>query len=127
MYRLIAAYERGDLEPVDVELGEMPSYAGHAMQAAAADIALLIGLRLAVDEGRPLPYATSFAAERLGLVDKGHASRALRSLVKAGVVLYVGRLPRRPNGPREGTKLYAALSGIPEGASGVKGAAEHVG
>jgi hypothetical protein len=67
---------------------------------------LLIGLRLAVDEHRPLPYSTRFCAERCGLHDQGHASRVLRALVDAGVIRYVESL--EPRGKRDGTKLYQA-------------------
>ena len=88
------------------------------MRAAAKDMALLMGLRLAVDEDRPLPYSTTLACRRLNLgEDPRRASRVLRSLVRAEVVLNVGRMPRRPGGPPDGTKLYLPPGGFPDGAS----------
>ena len=94
----------------------MPPGAGRLMCAAAEDMRLLMGLRLAVDDDRPLPYAASFAAWRLGLGrDKRRASRVIRALVRAGVVEEVGALPRIPDGPPNGTKLYAPPAGALEG------------
>ena len=75
------------------------------MHDVAADIRLLLGLRLAVDEQRPLPYSARFCAERCRLRDHCQASRALRSLEQIGVVK-VGRL--KPRGKPDGTKTYAA-------------------
>jgi hypothetical protein len=67
------------------------------MRDVAEDIRLLIGLRLAVDEHRPLPYSTRFCAERCGLHDQAHASRVLRQLERAGVVERGGTLDPRGN------------------------------
>ena len=103
---LIRDHDRGLLEPADVELGELPTGASPAMRKVAADIRLLLGLRLAVDDDRPLPYSTRFGAERCGLHDQAHASRVLRALVEAGVIRYVESLD--PRGKPDGTKLYAA-------------------
>jgi hypothetical protein len=76
------------------------------MQTVAADIRLLLGLRLAVDEDRPLPYSTRFCAERCGLHDQAQASRVLRALERVGVVERAGTLD--PRGKPDGTKLYQA-------------------
>jgi hypothetical protein len=104
---LIRDHERGLLEPVDVELGELPAGASRAMQKVAADVRLLLGLRLAVDEDRPLPYSARFCAERCPLLrDHRQASRVLRQLVRAGVIECVGAL--KPRGKPDGTKLYQA-------------------
>lgn len=62
LHGLIRDHDAGRLEPVDVRLGELPANASPAMRRVAEDIALLIGLRLAVDEPRPLPYSTRFCA-----------------------------------------------------------------
>ena len=105
MLGLVRDPDAGRLEPVDVRLGEIPAKASPAMRRVAADVRLLIGLRLAVDDDRPLPYSTRFCAERCGLHDQAHASRVLRALVEAGVIRYVDSLERR--GKRDGTKLYA--------------------
>lgn len=101
---LVRDHDRGRLEPLPVELGELPVGASRAMQKVATDLRLLIGLRLAVDEDRPLPYSTRFCAERCGLRDQAQASRVLRSLERVGVVECVGRL--KPRGKPDGTKLY---------------------
>jgi hypothetical protein len=92
------------LEPERVELGEMPSDATRPMVVIAEHMRVLMGLRLKAGEDRPLPYACSMAAD-IGIDDKAVAWRALRRLVKAGVVDYVGNMP--PRGFREGTRLYA--------------------
>jgi hypothetical protein len=81
------------------------------MRAVADDIRLLIGLRLAVDEYRPLPYSTRFCAERCGLLHHTQASRVLRQLVDAGVIESAGALPARGKG--DGTKLYQVPGGNP--------------
>ena len=99
-------YEAGRLEPLDVALGELPTGASVAMRRVADDIRLLLGLRLAVDEDRPLPYSTRFCAERCGLHDQAHASRVLRQLEQAGVIERGGTLT--PRGKPDGTKLYRA-------------------
>jgi hypothetical protein len=84
------------------------------MHAVARDLRLLMGLRLAVDEHRPLPYATTLCAQRCGLRDPKQASRVLRALVRLGVIDHVGSLPAR--GKPDGTKLYAPpLQGAPVG------------
>jgi hypothetical protein len=92
------------LEPIDMALGALPAGASRAMHDVAADIRLLLGLRLAVDDDRPLPYSTRFCAERCGLRDHGQASRVLRALERAGVIERAGRLD--PRGKPDGTKLY---------------------
>jgi hypothetical protein len=76
------------------------------MRDVADDVRLLIGLRLAVDEDRPLPYSTRFCAERCGLHDQAHASRVLRQLEQAGVIASAGAMTAR--GKPDGTKMYRA-------------------
>ena len=67
---------------------------------------LLLGLHLAVDDDRPLMYSTRFCAWRMGWRtasgdwDKKRASRVLSKLVGAGVISWVGELPRSK------TRLY---------------------
>ena len=122
LYDLIVEHDRGRLQPVDVTLGAMPLNAGWLMREIAKDMRLLMGLRLAVEEDRPLPYAASFAARRVGLGgDKRRASRAIRALVRTGVVEEAGALPRQAGGPPDGTKLYAAPRlAVERGAVGVE-------
>jgi DNA-binding XRE family transcriptional regulator len=55
MRLLLDDYRAGRLRPRDVRLGEMPTYATPLMRTIAADMRLRIGLRLAVDDDRPLP------------------------------------------------------------------------
>ena len=76
------------------------------MRDAAKDIALLMGLRLAKDEARSLPYSASFAARRLGLgKDKRRANRVLRELIRAGVI-FVDEDARCANGQRMRTRCF---------------------
>jgi hypothetical protein len=96
----------GLLEPVAVKLGEIPPTATAAMRRVAEDIRLLLGLRLAVSEDRPLPYSTRFCAKRCELRDHREASRVLAQLEKAGVVKCAGAM--KPRGMPFGTKLYRA-------------------
>lgn len=105
LHRLEDAHDAGQLQPLHVQLGEMPPTAGPIMHSIAEHMRLRMGLRLAVGDDRPLPYATSEAV-RAGLAkDKATASNAINALVRAGVVEYVGRLkPLRPG--LDGTKLY---------------------
>jgi hypothetical protein len=70
---LIRDHERGELEPIDVALGGLPAGASEAMRDVAADIRLLLGLRLAVDEDRPLPYSARFCAEAAGQAGRHEA------------------------------------------------------
>ena len=106
MRTLLEEHRAGRLEPVPVRLGDMPARASRAMHAVAEDMALRMGLRLAVDEDRPLPYAATEVVKAGILSDPRRASRTIRRLVEAGVVLHVGALPPR-RGMGYGTKLYA--------------------
>lgn len=109
----LSEYRAGKLIPVEVELGEMPSSAGAVMVAVATHMRLLMGLRLALGDDRPLPYAASLPV-RAGLArDKGTASKAIRQLVGFGVVRHVGQLPPLRPG-QDGTKLYAPPGGHDE-------------
>jgi hypothetical protein len=70
---------------------------------------LLMGLRLAEGETRPLPYPASVPVA-VGLTgDKIQASRILRRLVTAGVVHDAEPLKKYKRGDRllDGTKCYA--------------------
>jgi hypothetical protein len=106
LYGLLERFARQEIEPNPVELGELPPGAGHVQQAMAENIELLIGLRLAVMEDRPLPYSCRFAARQLGMQDHRFAARVIRSLVKAGVIVEAGVLPP-VKGIAKPTKLYA--------------------
>ena len=103
---LISEHRAGRLQPADVKLGELPAAAGTAQRAVADHIRWLMGLRLAVGDDRPLPYATSMAVKAGLVADQGTASAVIRALVRFRVIDYVGALrPLRPG--LDGTKLYA--------------------
>ncbi len=103
---LLDRYKAGTLEPEEPALGEMPERPGSAMAGIATHMKLLMGLRRANGDYRPLPYATSMAV-RAGLVaDKGTASKAIRRLVAAGVVERGDSLKPSRKG-LDGTKTYA--------------------
>lgn len=103
---LVGEWQDGRLTPAEITLGTMPTRAGDAQRAVADHMRLLMGLRLAAGDARPLPYAASMAV-RAGLVpDKGTASAAIRALVRMKVIAHVGELPKTRPGI-DGTKLYA--------------------
>jgi hypothetical protein len=89
----------------------MPPNPTPGMVRVAADIALLMGLRLVVGDDSPLPYATGFAAERMGWQHKAQASREIHRLVDAGVIDCLGEL--KPLGKGNGTKTYAPPASMP--------------
>jgi hypothetical protein len=109
LWTLLLAYRAGLLEPADDHLGELPPDATSDMRAVAVDMRLLLGLRRAVGEKRPLAYSCRFAADRCGLT-KEAASRTIRALEAAGVVDCVDEAPSR--GRRRGLKLYAAPAAL---------------
>ncbi|MDP1857211.1 MAG: hypothetical protein Q8K82_00990 [Gemmatimonadaceae bacterium] len=84
----------------------MPAHAGQVMRAMGAHIRLLMGLRRAAGDYRPLPYALSEAVRAGVAKDKPTASRARASLVDGKVIAHVGQLPPLRPG-LDGTKLYA--------------------
>jgi hypothetical protein len=107
---LEAMWKAGKLEPVPVQLGELPPHAGSVMRHIAEHLRLRMGLRAAVGDERPLPYALSEAVNAGIAIDKAAASRAIGALVRAKVIDHVGSLPGRlaPDGTTlSGTKLYA--------------------
>jgi hypothetical protein len=119
-------YRAGRRQPIPVRLGEMPPDATPLMHEIADHMARRMGLRLTVDDDRPLPYATTEAVRAGFAANPPQASRAIARLVKAGVIRHVGNMPRRPGGPPDGTKLYAPPLALPGEAVGVEGEAEAV-
>jgi hypothetical protein len=111
LYGLIAEHEARLLTPVDIrlDLSELGPRAT-TMRRVALDMQLLMGLRAAVDEYRPLPYSASLCARRNGLHDERHASRVLRTLEKRKVIRSVDPLDPRLTPDRtklrDGTKCY---------------------
>jgi hypothetical protein len=106
MRRLLDDHRAGLIEAVDVELGPMPADASPLMRAIAEDMRTRIGLQLAVEDFRPLPYACSEAVNAGLCRYKEQASRAINRLVEAGVVEDAGAMERR--GWPRGTRLYRA-------------------
>jgi putative DNA primase/helicase len=103
---LLAEYEAGRLTPANVPLGELPIDVTDDARLVAEHMQLLIGLRAAVCEDRPLPYSARWAAKRLGWgTNHRRASRAIRSLCVAGVIDDAEPMPAR--GKPNGTKTYA--------------------
>jgi hypothetical protein len=100
---LLVAHAAGELEPVPITL-DLPPRAGRMMRAVATDLALLFGLRSAVGDKRSLPYATSWAAERLS-EDPRNLGRTLHALVKRGTIGRAGVLPPL-DGRSRGTTKY---------------------
>jgi hypothetical protein len=99
-------YKAGELPLVDIRIGKLPDKATCDMRQIADDMRLLFGLSYAAGERRPMPYSCRFAARRMGWRN-GHnrANSAIRDLVKARVIDFVGELP--PRGHARGTALYA--------------------
>src|SRR4051812_47845061 len=128
MRLLLYDHRAGRLRPCDVRLGEMPTCATSLMRGIAADMRLRMGLRLAVDDDRPLPYAPSEAVGSGLARHKMQASRAIRQLWRRASC---PRVPRRTSSdgaradaaPRDGSghrardargchELCAALPGL---------------
>ena len=105
---LVSEWQEGLRTPAEVTFGPMPARAGEIQRNVADHMRLLMGLRIAAGDERPLPYAASMPVKAGLAPDKGTASQAIRALVRMGVVEHVGELPRTRHGI-DGTKLY----GIP--------------
>ena len=105
--KLLEQHRDGLLEPVDLGI-EIPTHAPADAKALAEDLALLLGLRAAVGDTRPLPYATKWACARLNWGERpARASRALKWLCDNGVIHHAENLPPK-SGVRDGTKCYLA-------------------
>jgi hypothetical protein len=102
---LVRAWRAGQITPVPVKLGELPPDASDGMRVITKHMELLFGLRFAVDDDRPLPYAYSMAVAA-GVRSRPAAQRALARMVAAGVVVDAGELKPLP-GRQYGTRLYA--------------------
>ena len=105
LYELEAAWRKGELEPVDVQLGEMPDWATPTMRAIADHMRLLMGLRLTRADDRPLPYALSMAIKAGIAANETAASRAIEQLARAGVI--VRSDPLQPRNGLRGTNTFA--------------------
>lgn len=87
------AYEIGAFAPYPVTLPKLPFNASPAAQQARAGFELLVGLRWADGEHRPVAWAVRFAAAWCGLSHRD-AQVATRALRGAGVVVESGRIGR---------------------------------
>ena len=98
---------RGELVPVDVGI-EAPAHLDLTARLVLEDMASLMGLFVAAGEFRPMPYASTWCAERMGwpgVAGQRRASRAIVALQKMGLVRCTATL--KPTGPgRKGTKCF---------------------
>jgi hypothetical protein len=107
---LLAQRAAGEIEPVPVYLPALPTDANPSMRKVAKFFALVRGLRLAVDDDRPVIFGVAWVAGHLGWTEM-RVSRALQKLraPEVGVLQLVGSMPGR--GGRRGTHLYVPGSG----------------
>ncbi len=101
---LLVCHAQGTLEPLPVDLPELPVDAPPLARLVVEDMALLFGLRLAALDDRPVPVSCRWQADRLRLHYKS-VNRMHRYLVEVGVLRSVGAMPSR--GGKRGTRLYA--------------------
>lgn len=108
---LLERYHAGLLEPESVELPvELLPPRATMLRALAGQIALWMGLRLAVFEYRPMPISQRFIARKMdwrlstGESDRDAGRRALKALVRYGVLVPGEPMPRR--GGWEGTRTF---------------------
>jgi hypothetical protein len=99
---LLAEHYAGRLEPVPVPLPPLPPSHSPIVPRVRDFYTLVRGLRLRVDDDRPVPFACGWVADKLG-VPKITAWRALRTLTEAGVLVSKGQLPGRGG---RGTELF---------------------
>jgi hypothetical protein len=109
MPELLERVARGELLPWRVELAPLPARAGANVRTVADDLERLFGVLAAAGDERPLLYGSRWAAGRLDM-DREVVSRALRCLVRAGVIRHVRSL-RPQNGGREGPRCYSLGEG----------------
>jgi hypothetical protein len=100
---LLHDYERGAIEPLPVKL-RLADDVPPVVRRVADDLELLFGLRAAVMDDRPLPYACRWRTGEMGLGYRTVA-RALEALVACGAVVECD--PEAPAfGRLVGTKMY---------------------
>lgn len=91
---LLADFARGALVPVPVSLPNVPADAPLAVMKVVGDVELLLGLRLAVGDTRPLPYACRWRTSALGL-NYRTVNRILLTLVETGALIRDEPMPGR--------------------------------
>jgi hypothetical protein len=99
----LLAYETGTFSPLDVLVPSLPDGAAEAAHRARRGFALLIGLRWADGEHRPVAFSVRFCAAWVGGMGHRQAHRALVELREHGVIYEAGRAGR--------TRLYLPTSG----------------
>lgn len=123
LYRLIDAYLEGKITPQPIALGSLPAHAADADRRLAERLGLLMGLRAADGDYRPLPCAERFACRLLGWetgeMQRGRVRRMLGRLVRWGVIVPGPDLPRR-EGMAHGTKTFGPPS-VADGQAGAVG------
>lgn len=92
-----------------VALPSLPEPVSLVVARVAEFYALVRGLRLSMEDDRPVPFACGWVAEKIG-VRKVAVWRARNRLVEAGVLVHAGTLPGRG---KRGTDLF--LPGALEG------------
>jgi hypothetical protein len=102
---MLRDHAAGKLSPTAVDAPRVPTPAPALARRIYEDLVLRMGLRLAKDEGRALPYATSEAVLAGHTTDKRHASRALRWLRDHGYV-WIDENAKCSNGVRMRTLCY---------------------
>ena len=100
---LLAAHAAGRWQPAPVELPPLAPSATSAMHRVADFFALVLGLRKSVGREDGVPFSLRWVQSHTGL-PRESVSRALRSLVAAGVLLPAEVLP--PRGHPRGTQCY---------------------
>jgi hypothetical protein len=100
---LLRAVVERRLVPVPVELPALPEWATPAMRDVAGFFELVRGVRIWAGDGRDVPFACGWVAEKLGRPKKT-VHRALRQLEACGVLEKAGSLPGRG---KRGTQLWA--------------------
>ena len=89
------AYEAGTFKPLDVFVPRLPDGAAAHVRWARLGIELLVGLRWADREPRPVAFSVRFCAAWCGL-DHRHSNLAIRELVLRGVIHETDRSGRTP-------------------------------
>lgn len=84
------AFELGAFAPLAVPMADLPRGAGEAAEAARHGFELLVGLRWADGEHRPVAWSVRFAAAWCDLTHR-EAHTATRALIEHGVIAEAGR------------------------------------
>jgi hypothetical protein len=104
------AFEHGCFQPLHVELPNLPEEVPSYVRVAARGFALLVGLRWADYDHRPVAFSTRFCAVWCGLT-LGQARKAITALEEAKAIRHEGSVGRaRLFAPGTGYRLRRTLS-----------------